>query len=302
VDGTHVTGWISLKPADRSSRIFNKEATRINRQVHSTSPLLIFKSLWCNRDLIGQMVQREVVGRYRGSLMGLLWSFFNPLLMLLVYTFVFSVVFNARWGEGTGDRTEFAIILFAGLIVHSLFAECLNRSPGLILSNVNYVKKVVFSLEILPWVAMGSTLFHTAVSVLVLLIFYSAIHASLNLTVIFLPFVLFPLVLLTMGVSWFLASLGVYLRDVGHTVGILTTVLLFMSPIFYPISALPERLRPFLLLNPLTFIIEQTRAVIIWGRMPDWKGLALYFTLSLLVAWMGLYWFQRTRKGFADVL
>jgi lipopolysaccharide transport system permease protein len=248
------------------------------------------------------MTKREVIGRYRGSIMGLLWSFFNPVLMLAVYTFVFGVVFKARWGTGVESKTQFAVVLFVGMIVHGLFAECVNRAPGLILSNVNYVKKVVFPLEILPWVAMGSTLFHTAVSVVVLLIFFFGINFYLNWTVVFLPLLLLPLVVLTMGVSWFLAATGVFLRDVGQTTGILTTAMLFLSPVFYPVSAMPEVYRPLLYANPLAFMIEQARDILIWGRPPDWQGWGIYFIVSLSVAWLGLVWFQKTRRGFADVL
>ncbi len=258
---------------------------------------------WRHRHLIWQMARREVIGRYRGSVLGLLWSFFNPLLMLAVYTFVFSVVFQARWGQGeSGGRAEFAIILFAGLIVFNLFAEVINRAPGLIVSHANYVKKVVFPLEILPVVAAGSALFHTLVSLAVLLLAFALIHHSLPWTVLLFPVVLLPLVVLTIGLAWFLASLGVFLRDVAQTVGILTTALLFLSPIFFPASALPEMIRPFLFLNPLALVIEQTREVLIWGRVPDWLGLALYGVISLMVAGAGLLWFQKTRKGFADVL
>jgi homopolymeric O-antigen transport system permease protein len=267
-----------------------------------SDPQYVFKSLWQYRALILQMIRREVIGRYRGSLLGILWSFFNPILMLAVYTFVFSVVFQARWGEGTGSKTEFAIILFAGLIVYSLFAECLNRAPGLILSNVNFVKKVVFPLEILPWVALGASLFHTAISIGVLLIFYVLVNLDFNWTAIFLPLVLLPLAILTMGLSWFLASIGVYLRDVGQTIGIVTTVMLFLSPIFYPVAALPEEYRLLLQLNPLSFIIEQARDVLVWGKPPDWMGLSVYLVCAIMVAWLGLSWFQKTRRGFADVL
>jgi lipopolysaccharide transport system permease protein len=274
----------------------------MNSHKHAVSPIAIFTSFWNHRQLIWQMAQREIIGRYRGSVMGLLWSFFNPILMLAVYTFVFSVVFKARWGEGNTSKTEFAVVLFAGLIVYSLFSECLNRAPSLILNNVNFVKKVVFPLEILPWIAMGSTLFHMAINIMVLLIFFAVINFYLNWTVIFLPLVLLPLVVLTMGLSWFLASMGVFLRDVGQTIGIITTAMMFLSPIFYPVSALPEDLRPLLQLNPLTFIIEQARDVLVWGRSPEWMGLALYFMVSIVVAWLGLVWFQKTRKGFADVL
>lgn len=275
----------------------------MSRIIHSTNPLTVAKNLWRYRHLIWQMAHREVVGRYRGSMMGLVWSFLNPIFMLTIYTFVFSVVFQAKWGQSQGGgKAEFAIILFAGLIVFNIFAEIVNRAPSLILANANYVKKVVFPLEILPLVAIGATLFHALVSVLVLLVFCFAVHMTIPWTVVFLPVVLFPLLLLTLGGTWFLASLGVYLRDVSQTMGLLTTALLFTSPIFFPISALPESLRPFLLLNPLAFIIEQARGVLIWGNLPDWTGLAIYLAGSALIAWGGLFWFQKTRKGFADVI
>jgi len=269
---------------------------------YSTSPPMIFLSLWRHRYLIWQMTKRDVIGRYRGSVMGLFWSFFNPLLLLAVYTFVFSVVFQARWGVDTGNKMNFAVVLFSGLIVHAFFADCINRAPGLILSNVNYVKKVVFPLEILPWIAMGSALFHAGMSLLVLLGFIAWTNGGFHWTVIFLPVVLSPLLLLTMGASWFLASFGVFVRDVGQAMGLVTMALMFLSPIFYPISSLPEAYRGYLYLNPLTFMIGQTRAVLLMGNLPNWAGLGLYLLISLLVAWLGLFWFQKTRKGFADVL
>lgn len=269
---------------------------------HTANPVQLGRRIWCARDLIWQMTRREVVGRYRGSVLGLFWSFFNPVLMLTIYTFVFSVVFKARWGEGGESKFEFALILFAGLIVYNLFAECVNRAPTLILNNVNYVKKVIFPLEILPLVTLGVALFHGAVSLGVLLIFYLLVASSLHWTVIFVPVVLFPLLLITLGISWVLASLGVFLRDVAQTVGLLTMVLMFLSPIFYPVAALPESYRVFLYMNPLTFIIEQMRDVVVWGRTPSWPGLAVLTAVSALVAILGAVWFQKTRKGFADVL
>lgn len=271
---------------------------------HTLNILRLLQRFWHNRHLIHQMVRRDIIGRYRGSIMGLLWSFFNPLFMLAIYTFVFSEIFHSKWGESPNpeSRAEFSIILFAGLIVFNLFVEVVNRSPGLVLANANYVKKVVFPLEILPLIALGSALFHALISVLVLLIFYFVVHLSIPYTIIFLPIVLLPLFLLTLGVAWVLASLGVYLRDVSQTVGLLTTMLMFVSPIFFPASALPERIRGYLFLNPLTFIVEQTRNVLIWGKMPHWSGLALYMALSGIIAVCGLFWFQKTRKGFADVI
>ena len=268
-----------------------------------TSLVALGESLWRNRQLIAQMTRREVMGRYKGSVMGLAWSFFNPVFMLVVYTFVFSVIFKSRWGVGGEDsKTQFAVVLFVGMIVHGLFAEVLNRAPGLILSNVNYVKKVVFPLEILPVIAMGATLFHSLISLSVLLIAFVMFNGYLHWTVVFTPLVLLPLVILTLGLAWMLASLGVFLRDVGQTIGIITTVLMFLSPVFYPMTRVPERFRPFIMANPLTFIIEQAREVLIWGRLPNWTGLGGYTLVAAAIAWAGYAWFQKTRKGFADVL
>jgi len=188
------------------------------------------------------------------------------------------------------------------MIVLSLFSEVLNRAPGLILANVNYVKKVVFPIEILPVIAMGAALFHSFISLGVLLAAFALFNGYLHWTAIFFPLVLLPLVILTMGLAWMLASLGVFLRDVGQTIGIITTVLMFLSPVFYPVTAVPERFRPFIMANPLTFIIEQAREVLIWGHSPNWLGLGSYTLAAVAITWAGFAWFQKTRKGFADVL
>jgi lipopolysaccharide transport system permease protein len=268
----------------------------------STSPKEMVSSFWRNRSLIAALVQREVVGRYRGSFMGILWSFFNPVFMLIVYTFVFSVVFKARWSGGSDSKTEFALILFAGLIVFNFFAECFNRSPTLILSNANYVKKVVFPLEILPWITVGSALFHMVISLTVWLLAYLILFGAPHVTVLLFPLIILPLLLMIMGLTWALASLGVYLRDVAQFIGILTTVLMFLSPIFYPASALPEKYQHLLMLNPLTPAIEYARDILFWGKLPDFTVLGIYLAGSALIAWLGFAWFQKTRKGFADVI
>ncbi len=266
-----------------------------------TSLLSLMKSLWRNRQLIVRMTKREVVGRYKGSFMGLAWSFFNPVFMLVVYTFVFSLIFKSRWG-GDESKTLFALVLFVGMIVLGLFSEVVNRAPSIILSNVNYVKKVVFPIEILPVIAMGAALFHTLISLSVLLIAFLLFNGFLHWTVIFIPLILLPLVIVTLAIAWILAAIGVFLRDVSQTIGIITTVLMFLSPVFYPVTAVPERFRPFIMANPLTFIIEQAREVVIWGHFPNWIGLSIYTLLATILAWAGYYLFQKTRKGFADVL
>ena len=271
-------------------------------QKFSITPREMLTSLWRNRELIKASAKREVLGRYRGSVMGILWSFFNPLFMLTVYTFVFSEVFKARWNAGSDSKTEFALVLFAGLMMFNLFAECINRAPGLILSNVNYVKKVVFPLEILPAVTLLSALFHGLISLGVWLLAYLIFFGLPQATVLYLPLIVLPFVLFIMGLSWALASLGVYLRDVSQFIGVITTVLMFLSPIFYPATALPESYRHLLYLNPLTPVIEQTRDVLFWGKAPDFAMLAIYWVITAAIAWLGFAWFQKTRKGFADVL
>ena len=266
------------------------------------SPLSLLRSLWLHRQLIWQMALREVVGRYKNSIFGLAWSFFNPICMLLVYTFVFSVVFKTRWGEGGQTSPQFAVILFAGLIVHGFFAEVLARAPGLVLSNVNYVKKVVFPLEILPVVSVFAALFHAFINFSVLILVFFWVNEYFFWTAIFFPIVLLPLVILTTGVAWVLASLGVYVRDVSQTIGIVLTGLMFLSPVFYPAAAMPEAFQIWIFLNPLTFIIEQAREVLIWGHLPDMVGLGVYGLISICISALGYAWFQKTRSGFADVL
>lgn len=259
---------------------------------------------------------REITARYRGSMLGLLWSFVNPLLMLVVYTFVFSVVFKARWvvGEGgtgsegvqssvaSGSRTEFALILLAGLMVYSFFAECINRAPNLIVTHANYVKKVVFPLEILPWVALGSALFNLSIQLLVWLIAYTFLFGWPHLTTLWLPLIWLPLVFLTLGLSWLLASLGVYVRDTSQAVIVITGTMMFLTPIFYPASALPVEFQTWIYANPLTPVIEMTRKALYWGMPLDWQLWAIHLVFSLVIAVGGYTWFQKTRKGFADVL
>lgn len=259
-------------------------------------------ALFGHRRLVWQMARREVIGRYRGSVLGLGWSFFNPLVMLAVYTYVFSEVFNARWNIEHESKTDFALILFAGLIMFNLVAETLNRAPSLIISNTNYVKKVVFPLEVLPAVALLAGLFHAAISLVALLLVQSVLGRVPQLTALMLPVVMVPLLLQLLGWSWFLASLGVYLRDVGQAIGLVTLVLMFLSPVFFPLSALPDTAQQLLGFNPLAYTIEAARAVLLFGQMPSWTGWVAHLVAAMLFSWLGFVWFQKTRRGFADVL
>ncbi len=274
----------------------------IRRTLPLLNPLGIVRNLWTHRQLIFQFAKRDVLSRYKGSYLGIGWSFLTPLLMLVIYTFVFSVVFQIRWGEGQGSRVEFAMILFCGLIVFNVFAECVTRAPALIVMNANYVKKVVFPLEILPVTVLASALVHAAVSLLVLLLGLGFFLGTPYWTIVFVPVIVIPVALLCLGVSWFLASLGVYIRDVGQVVNVLIQALLFLSPIFYPVSVVPESLRPFYRMNPLAVVIESMRAVVMWGDLPRWGTMGIVTAVALGTALIGYAWFQRTRGGFADVL
>ncbi len=270
---------------------------------YPASPAYLLSSLLRHRELVRQLTWQEIVGRYRGSAFGLAWSIITPLLMLGVYTFVFSVVFGARWGaEGESNKAQFAVILFAGFAVFNIFADCVNRAPTLIIQNANYVKRVVFPLELLPVIAFGNALFHFSASMLVWFAASWLLLGSVPWTAILLPVVLVPLLLGVLGVSWFLASLGVYLRDVGQTTSVIVTGLLFLSPIFYPLEAVPDNFRRIVALNPIGYMVDTARGVLVFGRLPDMGVLALATLLGACLAWAGFWWFQKTRKGFADVL
>lgn len=267
------------------------------------SPFRLLLNLWNARHLIRQFALRDVVGRYKGSRLGLLWSIANPLLMLSIYTFVFSVVFKSRWGVDASDsRCGFALTMFCGMLVFNVFSESANRAPTLMLCSVNYVKKVVFPLEILPVSVVFSCLVFACINILILLLASAILLHSFSWTVFCIPLVLLPITLLALGVGWFLASLGVYLRDLGHIIGVILQVLFFMTPLFYPVSAVPAQFQPLLQLNPLTTIVESARNVLMWSMWPNWYWLAIVTLMSAVIAQLGYAWFMKTKRGFADVI
>jgi lipopolysaccharide transport system permease protein len=256
-----------------------------------------------NISLVITLSEREIKGKYKGSYLGFMWAIINPLLLLLVYTFVFSVVFKARWGAGVGgDKLDFALVMFVGIVVHGMLAESLLKSTGLILNNPNYVKKIIFPLEILPLVNAIAAFTHALIALAALLVVFLCTKAYVNWTCIFAPIILLPLFFYCIGFGFILASLGVFLRDISQGIGFLVTALLFLSPVFYPVSSLPENYQEWMNVNPLTLIIEQSREVIILGNLPDWMGLIKAYGLSILSCFIGYAWFQKTRKGFADVI
>lgn len=263
----------------------------------------MLSTIWSNRNLVRQLLVREIQSRYRGSVLGLAWSFVTPLLMLSVYTLVFQYVFKARWNVGGGEpELNFAMMLFSGLILHGLLGEVLTRSPRLIVNNVNFVKKVVFPLEILSCVTLLSALFHFFIGFLLLLGFILIELHAIPLTALLLPVVLLPYFLLLLGFSWILAALGVYVRDIEHVMGTLVTLLLFTSPIFFSTDRLPQQIRNFMFLNPISLIVESSRKVLVHGQLPDFQALLIYGLVALLIMLMGYLFFQKSRSGFSDVL
>jgi lipopolysaccharide transport system permease protein len=267
------------------------------------NPLALIHKLWRYRDMIWQFTRREVEGRYKGSFLGLFWSFVNPLVLLLTYTFVFGMVFKPRWSSTrSGNLGEFASVLFCGLTAFNIFSECVNRAAGLIIAVPNYVKKVVFPLEVLPVSVFGSALFHALVSVSVLIIANLLLSGVVRGTLILLPLVLLPLAFLSLGLTWFLAGLGVFIRDIQYTVVLAMQVLIFLTPIFYPLDIIPEPFRRLIRFNPLTAVVENFRKVILWGQLPYWQDLVIWLLVTGTLMVLGYAWFMKAKKAFADVI
>jgi len=264
---------------------------------------LAIRQSWLQRQLFWKLLRRDFAERYRGSYLGVLWSLLLPLLSLLVFTFFFGVIFQMRWaGRSEGSLTELALALFVGLALYNFLAECLTRAPGLVLAHPNYVKNVIFPLDMLPVVMVASALLTLILTLLVILLLQAMIGVGLSWKVLWLPATILPLTLFLLGLSAFLAALGVYIRDIQQLITPVTQLLMFLSPVFYPVSALPEAMRPWLQLNPLALAIEQTRGLILFDQSPDRLEYLISLAAGIVAMLLGAWWFARTRKGFADVL
>ncbi len=267
------------------------------------NPSRLLRNLYNHRNLIRQFAWRDFIGRYKGSYLGVVWSFVTPLMMLAVYGFVFSVVFKAKWTQNSDtSQIDFALILFCGMTVFNIFGETINRAPGLILGHPNYVKKVVFPLEILPVAALVTSLLNAGISLAILVPANMAFNFTISKTIFLFPLILVPLIAFTIGLAWFLASIGVFIRDIGQPVGVMVTILFFMSGVFFPLSALPENYRFLMKFNPLTMVLEESRRTLMWGELPDWTWLVIATVLSCVVMQLGYTWFMRTKRAFADVI
>lgn len=262
-----------------------------------------FSLVWKYKDLLWQIVRRNVQTRYKGTMIGLLWLIITPLIMLAIYTFVFSIVFQARWGDDFGEsRVAFALLIFCGITVFNIFSESISGSVGVVTGNPNYAKKVIFPLEVLPVSMVFSSLVFGLVSLAILLAGVIVFLHNFSIVVVCLPFAFIPLLFLACGISWIVASLGVYFRDLPHIIGLGLQVLFWGTPIVYSLEMIPENFRKIVMLNPLTIIVEAVRHILIYNRWPDWQNLAVVTVLSLIIFQIGYFWFMKTKKAFADVL
>lgn len=272
---------------------------RMRASTWAAAPFDAFGRHW---NLVRELARRDILGRYRGASFGLLWSLFGPLMILGIYSVAFGQIFKSRWQQASGDDAAFGIVLFLGIIVHGFFAECFSRAPRLMLDNANYVKRVIFPLHVLPWTVVLSALFHTAMNLVVFVVLSALVYDRTSPLLFLVPVVLAPLVLLTVAVTWVVASLGVYVRDINQATPVVVTALFFLSSAIVPVHTLSAKYQAIFRLNPLTFFIDQVRNVALWGNAPDWWGLAAYALASVLALYMAYAWFRTTSKGFADVL
>ena len=268
------------------------------------NPARLLATVAKNRDLIWQLSTREVRERYQGSLLGIGWALLTPLATLTVYTLVFGIIFRARWDKGGDDSgiATFATILFAGMVAYNVFGESLVRAPALVRSQPNFVKKVIFPLEILPITTISAAAFHSLIGVGIVIALRLVTAGTVSTTIWLLPLAYVPLVAFTLGVSWLLAAAGVFFRDLNSLIPIVVNLLFFLTPILYPLSAVPEPLHTLARINPLTAIVEDFRRTLLWGLPPSWEWLAINTAHSLVVALLGYTAFMAMRRGFSDVL
>jgi lipopolysaccharide transport system permease protein len=252
-------------------------------------------------DLIFSFARRDLSGRYKGSALGIAWAVLTPVVMIAIFTFIFAGIFGARFGV-SHSHWDYALYLFCGLLPWTMFQESVQQSSNTIIAHANLVKRVVFPLETLPaaqvFAALGNQLFAT----IALLIAILAVRQNLQLTALWLPLLLIPQLLFALGAAWLIASLGVFLRDIAQGITLLLMAWMYLTPIIYPESIVPERFRWFIGINPFTSLVRSYRRVFLDGLAPDWRGLLYFSAVALVVFVFGYWWFARTRKNFADVI
>jgi lipopolysaccharide transport system permease protein len=280
-------------------RVTDREKVRRERELRAVGRAFIYPvlTIWRNRSLIRVMVRRDILGRYKGSFGGSFWTFINPLLLMLTYFFVFGVVIR----DENLSRSEFALYFLAGMLPWLPFSEAVGRSPGVVLEHRNFVKKLVFAVETLPVNLVVSGLVTELFAVALYCGFLLAIRHSIPLTILWLPVLVIPQILFTAGVSWFLAGLGAFVRDLGQIIGFLMTVWFFMTPICYPERQLLVRF-PFMTRNPMYVLVHSYRGILLGDHAPEFGALWKFSLLAILVFVLGHAWFYKLRKSFADMI
>jgi lipopolysaccharide transport system permease protein len=255
-----------------------------------------------HRQLILRLAARRIEAQYRGSSLGMLWAVLQPLVLLGVYTFAFAFVLGARWSPEEAGKADFALIAFPGMLLFAVFSKPFVEAPNLMVANQTYIKQLVFPAEVLPLCSVLVALFDFAVGFAVWAVLFVGLRGLPPVTWTLLPLVVLPAVLLALGASWLLSSLGVFLRDLSQIVSLAATALFFLSPIVYPASRIPDWLTSLYRVNPLVGILEASRAVLLHGTTPHWSTFALLLLGAWVTAWLGHAWFMRTKRSFADVL
>lgn len=289
-------------PAQMMGRVISPRKTGWGELLN---PVAMVANLWSRRDLIRQFTSREIQMRNRGSHLGVLWAVLTPLMLLAVYTLVFSTILRVRFDQRSGSESVwvYATTLFAGMMVFQMFAEPLARAPGLVVHKPNFVKKMVFPLEILPVTSLLSAIVYAAAGLALVVVAHLVLGGRVHWTIVLFPLVLAPVLLLGLGIGWILSALGVFLRDIQQLVAVVVQrVLFFLTPIFYPLTAVPEEHRHWLFINPMTVVVDGARRTLLWGQMPRWDMLALWTGIGLVLAPVGYAVFMKSRRGFADVL
>lgn len=259
--------------------------------------------MWQRRDLIFQLTRREIKNRYKGTYLGLCWPMIVPLFMLTVYSFVFGVILKSSWPYSrTGGMVEFGLTLLSGIVMFNVFSDTLGASATLIVTNPNYVKKIVFPLEILPVVVLNTAIFHGALSLAILFLGTLVFVGAPGWWVLSFPFILVSLCAFTLGLGWIIAALGVFIRDMSHSLNLLLQVGFLCTPIFYDPSRIPERFRWLVAFNPLAAFVMSGRDVLLWRRSPNWIWLGVMMFSSLIVMQAGYIIFVKSKKAFSDVL
>ncbi len=262
-------------------------------------PLL--KLLTEHRDLIRSMVQRELSSRYKGSLMGIGWAIISPAVMIVIFTIIFSGIFGARFGN-TGGHLSFAVYLFCGLLPWIAFSEGVQRSTNAMIENINLVKRVVFPVEALPVNIALAAIVTQLLGTIVLLVAYLVLEQKFHFTIFWLPVLLLIQLVVTLGLGWLMASLGVFIRDMPQINQLALMAWMYLTPIFFPENLVPQNYQALIRWNPIAPLIRSYRNILLEGKMPDWSGLSFTFIFAVICFVFGYWWFQRTKKAFADVL